>query len=274
MDSVRPDPSPPLHRDGIVEAVAFTAERLLLSADWREAADEVLARLGRAANVSRAYIAANVEDDEGRLTSTWLAEWTIPGTVRVMDDPESRSAPWDERFGRWSEILARGDFVLSAVADLPEIERSPLLLHGVVSLAEFPVSVGGEWWGVIGFDDCAGVRDWNGDELAALRASATVLGAAIQRQRLDEQALEAETRYRRFVENLPAVTYLDVLDDGVVRVGYISPQVEDVFGYPADRFIRDPDFWLSIVHPDDRARVKESGTVSPSAPSASSRSTG
>jgi hypothetical protein len=88
LESVRPDPSPPLHRDGIVEAVAFTAERLLLSADWREAADEVLARLGRAANVSRAYIAANVEDDEGRLTSTWLAEWTIPGTVRVMDDPD------------------------------------------------------------------------------------------------------------------------------------------------------------------------------------------
>ena len=114
---------------------------------------------------------------------------------------------------------------------------------------------------MIGFDDCIGVRDWNGDELPSLRASATVLGAAIQRQRLDEQALEAETRYRRFVEHIPAVTYLDILEDDGVRVGYISPQVEDLLGYPAERFTRDPDFWFSIVDPEDRARVEESGTV-------------
>ncbi len=263
MNTARAEPSDALHRDGILEAVAFTAERLLLSADWREAADEVLARLGQAAGVSRAYIAKNVVWDDGRLASTWLAEWTLPDVVRVMDDPEFRSAPWDEVFGRWSEILARGEVVMGAVASMPEIERPPLLSHGVVSLAKFPVFVDGEWWGAIGFDDCDGVRDWTGDELAALRASATVLGAAVQRQRLNGQALDAETRYREFVEKLPAVTYLDVLDEGVVRVGYISPQVEEVFGYPAERFTRDPNFWLSIVHPDDRARVEETGTVRP-----------
>jgi PAS domain S-box-containing protein len=251
-----------LHRDGILEAVAFTAERLLLAAEWREAADEVLARLGQAACVSRAYIAANGQDGEGRLTSTWLAEWTEPGIVRVMDDPDFRSAPWVESgFGRWSEILAHGEIVQSAVADLPECERPPLESHGVVSLVEFPVFVGGAWWGVIGFDDCIGVRDWSSDELTALRASATVLGAAIQRQRVDGQALEAETRYRRLVEHIPAVTYLDILEDGGVRIGYISPQVEDLLGYPAERFTRDPDFWFSIVDPEDRARVEESGTL-------------
>jgi GAF domain-containing protein len=166
-----------LHRDGIVDAVAFAAEHLLLSADWLDVADEVLARLGRAAGVSRAYIAENVVDEEGRLTATWMAEWTGPGIARVMDDINFRSAPWEESgFGRWSQILARGEAVLTAVADLPEAERPPLQLHGVLSLAKFPVFVGGEWWGAIGFDDCVGVRDWSGDELATLRASATVLG--------------------------------------------------------------------------------------------------
>jgi PAS domain S-box-containing protein len=262
LDTARAGASDGSHRDGIVEAVAFTAERLLLSTDWRPAADEVLARLGRAACVSRAYIAANVEDDEGRLAATWLAEWTEPGIIRVMDDPDFRSTPWKESgFGRWLEILARGDVVQSAVADLPEGERPPLESHGVVSLAKFPVFVGGEWWGAIGFDDCVGVRDWGGDELAALRASATVLGAAIQRQRLDGLALDAETRYRQFVENIPAITYLDMLDDEGVRVGFISPQVEDLLGYPAERFIQDPGFWFSIVHAEDRARVEAFGTL-------------
>ncbi len=262
MDTARAGTSGSLHGDGIVEAVAFTAERLLLSVDWRDAADEILARLGQAAGVSRAYIAANAEDGEGRLVSTWLGEWTGPGIVRVTDDPDFRSAPWEgSGFGRWAEILARGEIVLSAVADLPETERPPLELHGVVSLASFPVFVAGGWWGAIGFDDCIGVRSWSSDELAALRASATVLGAAIQRERLDGQALEAETRYRQFVEHIPAVTYLDVLDDEGVRVGYISPQVEDLLGYPGERFLRDPYFWFSIVHPEDRARVEESGAM-------------
>jgi PAS domain S-box-containing protein len=262
VDTARAGTSQSLHRDGIVEAIAFTAERLLLSADWTEAVDEVLERLGQAAGVSRAYIAMNGEDGEGRLTSTWLAEWTGPGIIRVMDDPDFRSTPWEESgFGRWSEILARGDIVRSAVADLPETEQPTLELHGVLSLAKFPVFVDGGWWGAIGFDDCIRVRDWNSDELAALRASATVLGAAIQRQRLNGQALEAETRYRQLVEHIPAVTYLDVLDDDEVRVGYISPQVEDLLGYPAERFIRDPNFWFSIVHQEDRDRVEESGAV-------------
>ena len=120
-----------------------------------------------------------------------------PGIVRVMDDINFRSAPWEESgFGRWSQILSRGEAVLSAVADLPKAERPPLELHGVVSLAKFPVFVGGEWWGAIGFDDCVTVRDWSGDELAALRASATVLGAALERRLFDGQPIEADERYR------------------------------------------------------------------------------
>jgi PAS domain S-box-containing protein len=255
VDTVRADSSRSLHRDGIVEAVAFAAERLLLSPDWLDVAHEVLARLGRAAGVSRAYIAANVEDGEGRLTSTWLAEWTDTGIVRVMDDINFRSAPWEESgFGRWSEILARGEAVLSAVVDLPKTERPTLELHGVVSLAKLPVFVGGQWWGAIGFDDCVGVRDWNGEELSALRASATVLGAAIQRQRLDGQALAAEERYRALVENIPAVVYVETPEGDPERF-YISPQVEAVFGYPAEQWRWTTDFWLDHVHPDDRPRV-------------------
>ncbi|MGZ6543814.1 MAG: sensor histidine kinase [Actinomycetota bacterium] len=255
MDTARTHPSGSLHRDGIVEAVAFAAERLLLSTDWLDAADEVLARLGRAAGVSRAYIAGNVVDEEGRLTATWLAEWTAPGIVRVMDDINFRSAPWEESgFGRWSQILSRGEAVLSAVADLPKAERPPLELHGVVSLAKFPVFVGGEWWGALGFDDCVGVRDWSGDELAALRASATVLGAALERRLVDGQAIEADERYRTLVEHIPAVVYVET-PDGDPEHFYISPQVEAVFGYPASDWRWITDFWIDHVHPDDRSRV-------------------
>ena len=250
------EPEASSRHDDIVEAIAFAAERLLLSSDWREAADEVVARLGRAAHVSRAYIGSNSVDRDGRLISTWLAEWTAPGVVRVMDDPAFRSTSWeDSGYGRWSEVLGRGEILQSAVADLPPKERLGLESHGVVSLSEFPVFVGGEWWGVIGFDDCEGVREWSSDELSALRASATVLGAAVQRRRLDEVVMDTEVRSRQLIEHIPAVVYIESPEGDPERF-YISPQVEAIFGYAPDVWRWTPDFWLDRVHPDDRAGVE------------------
>jgi PAS domain S-box-containing protein len=268
VDTARAAPFESLHRDGIVEAIAFTAERLLLSPEWREAAQEVLARLGQAAGVSRAYIATNAVDDEGRLTSNWLAEWTGPGIVRVTDDINFRSAPWEESgFGRWSKILARGDVVQSAVADLPECERPPLELHGVVSLAKFPVFVDGEWWGAIGFDDCVAVRDWSGDELGALRASATVLGAAIRRQQLGgqaEQLVESEERYRYMIDHSPDAILVHA-DGRFVFANQAAAELlaaespSALVGLPIE----------TIVHPDyrelagDRAALEQRGQAVP-----------
>src|SRR5918995_2488666 len=47
---------PLLVGDALLAAVAYSAERLLLAADWREAVDDVLTHLGVAASVSRAYL--------------------------------------------------------------------------------------------------------------------------------------------------------------------------------------------------------------------------
>ena len=62
-------------RDAILEAVAHAAERLLLSRDWLDAADDVLARLGLAADVSRAYVIENHVDEARRARCRQLAEW-------------------------------------------------------------------------------------------------------------------------------------------------------------------------------------------------------
>src|ERR687890_606112 len=53
-------------REAILRAVAFAAERFLKkAASWEESIDEVLERLGRAAEVSRVYIFENYTGEDG-----------------------------------------------------------------------------------------------------------------------------------------------------------------------------------------------------------------
>ena len=73
-----------------------------------------------------------------------------------------------------------------------------------------------------------------------------------------ERALaESEARFRMLVERLPAlVTYVNPLGFPI-RTTYVSPQIEDLLGYPVERWLTEDDFWVGILHPDDRERVVE-----------------
>src|SRR5256885_1295541 len=56
----------------------------------------------------------------------------------------------------------------------------------------------------------------------------------------DEARKEAEERYRSLVETLPAVVYIDRLDEISTNI-YMSPQVEQMLGYTAEQFHADPE---------------------------------
>jgi PAS domain S-box-containing protein len=256
VDTAHAEGGVSLRRDAILEAIAFAAERLLLSTDWRDAIDEVLARLGGAAGVSRAYLIRNVVDDLGRDCAAQLAEWCAPGIRSQFGNPNLERAPWaDFGFARWPATMRAGEAIAGTVGDLPEAERPALLEQDIVSMVCMPVQADGAWWGLIGLDDCVEMREWTSAELEALRAAATVLGAAVTRQGLDEHARATEARYRAFVEHIPAVTYTDVVDEEGARLEFLSPQIEEVLGHARERYFDDPGFWFSLVHPDDLDRV-------------------
>jgi len=59
----------------------------------------------------------------------------------------------------------------------------------------------------------------------------------------------SEIRYRTTVGSIPDVIY-ETGPTGTIT--FISPQVEQAFGYRADDFLRNPDLWRTIIHPDDR----------------------
>lgn len=70
-----------------------------------------------------------------------------------------------------------------------------------------------------------------------------------------EQALtESEARFRTLVERLPICTYINPL--GLpIRTTYMSPHVEKLLGFPVSRWLEEPDFFVTRLHPDDHDRV-------------------
>ena len=59
--------------------------------------------------------------------------------------------------------------------------------------------------------------------------------------------------YRALSEQIPAVLYSEVLTP-TGAVIYKSPQNQQLFGYTAEETMQ-PDFWKTLIHPDDRERV-------------------
>ena len=64
----------------------------------------------------------------------------------------------------------------------------------------------------------------------------------------------ADERYRRIVEQMPVVVYTQTAA-GRPAMTYVSPQVEKMLDVPVDRWIEQPFYWITRIHPDDRERV-------------------
>ena len=68
------------------------------------------------------------------------------------------------------------------------------------------------------------------------------------------RALPAGADYRGLVEGLPLIVYIDA-PDAISPSLYVSPQTTEILGYTPEDWASSPDFFLSILHPDDRERV-------------------
>ena len=90
--------------------------------------------------------------------------------------------------------------------------------------------------------------------LIVLAVTGLLLVSLEQERRQTETGLtEAEERHRTLIEQLPLVTYMRGLDDLDAPPSFQSPQTEDLLGYPIERWLAEPRFAATLVHPDDRA---------------------
>src|SRR5205085_2875854 len=130
--------------------------------------------------------------------------WSAPGHAM----PSSfRLAFGDRSAGAglrsWVSRVAGGETIVRDVGVLDPAARELLASGDVRSVLAVPVLAGGEWWGLVAFDDCQDARQWSGVEVDTIRILAELLGAAVARSRRLRDLTDAS----RIIENSPTLLY-------------------------------------------------------------------
>ncbi|HET8775939.1 MAG TPA: PAS domain S-box protein [Thermoanaerobaculia bacterium] len=67
-------------------------------------------------------------------------------------------------------------------------------------------------------------------------------------------AVQQDDRLSRLLDALPAIAWS--ASANTFRFNYINPAAEKILGYPASRWLEEPNFWSQHLHPEDRHVVR------------------
>src|SRR5256886_11861487 len=175
-------------RERLLTASARASRLLLEAPDVRAAIPSVLGLIGEAAHVDRVSVMETRTGPQGEPLLVVVSEWTGPGVTPYLHDACSFSCDERELSSVCAQLRA-GRSVCLSPSETPG-GRAASGIEGVdtKTKAIVPIFVASEFIGVVGFDNTRQQRAIDASELAAPEAAAGVIGAALHRGGLVDDA--------------------------------------------------------------------------------------
>ncbi len=245
-------------RTNMLDAISYAATRIVGGANWRDGIQELLNRLGVAAEVDRVTLFETHPGADGRLVESCRYDWASPNLPRLAGDPRyqnmSLAGEGGEELDDWARRRQRGEVVQAMLSETTGYTRQVFEEHGTRSFVSVPIMAKRAWWGFLGFDDCRTERVWTELEVEVLKSAASLVSAAIERAQVDERLRLSEERYA-----LAARGANDGLWDWDVinQRAYYSPRFHEIVGVRQGELEPTPQALVDRIADEDRAKVSD-----------------
>jgi class 3 adenylate cyclase len=198
---------------------------------------DLLERLGQATEMSRVTLFETHKDAAGNPVQSCHYDWAEPGLALISNDARYHNMPLTEADGTledWTRRRMRGEIITANLSELAGYARQVFLEHGTHGFVSVPIMVSGQWWGFLGFDDCHIERQWTSAEIDVLKTAAGLVAAAIERERAEKLAQDAERRRaklaRYFSPNI-VEELLSSAEESRTRSQTVSILFADIWGF-------------------------------------------
>jgi PAS domain S-box-containing protein len=181
-----------LVKDILLGGVSVATNILITEADLNCAIDQTLELLGTAVGADRVCIFENHDFRKGWYLTSMRHEWARDFAISQKHNPDLQDLSYHPALSRWYDMLSSGHSIKGLIREFPESERAILEPQNIKSLLIIPITVKGQFWGFICFDDCHSDRVWAGVEASILQAAAASIGGAIARRHTEDELRKAK----------------------------------------------------------------------------------
>ena len=217
-------------RDAMLGAIGFAAAQIVTTGDWQGGIQNILDRLGQAADVSRAVLFELHDGPDGKLAESCRFDWAAPGYAKLSTDARYLDLSLvheDGTLDAWTIARQKGDIVQARLSELSGDYRRVFEEQGVLSFISVPIVLQTGTWGFLGFDECRTERIWTPVEIDVLIAAAALIAGAMERARAEEALHVSELRARTVLNTaFNAIITIDVQG----RVLEFNAAAEGMFG--------------------------------------------
>ena len=174
-------------KNRLLFAVTQASEVLMSDRDFVAAMNDALYYIGNGIGVDRVYFFAAESCDSGeKIYLSQKFEWCSEFVEPQIDNPELQKADMSLFPDMWSQLINDRHFK-AIVSDMPDnITHEVLAAQSIKSVLVIPIFIGGDFWGMLGFDDCQYERRWKGVYIAILKMFAAIISARATKDGADE----------------------------------------------------------------------------------------
>jgi two-component system NtrC family sensor kinase len=242
----------------VLDAITYAATRLVRATDWRPAMPELLARLGAATDVSRAFLFEIHSGPNGAgVMQSCRFMWSAPDAQPIAEEGLQNLPIPEDSDSELAKLVHR-----RSLGEVIHVNRSHSTgdvrrlfdEHATCSMLSVPIFVEGSCWGSLGLDDCRRERVWDETEVDLLKTATALIAGAIERIRADERLRERDNLLVGAQRIAQVGSW--VLDFDTNLVSW-SEESWRIFGLEPGRGSWTHEENLARIHPEDRDRVAQ-----------------